>query len=582
MKWILCCVVIGYAFFISSCNNKNNAPPNILLILADDQGYGDLAIHGNRVIETPTLDALAKESARFEKFYVSPLCAPTRASLLTGRYHLSTGVVSVSKGMEIMRTGEETIAEMCKANGYVTGMFGKWHNGQHMPNHPNGQGFDEFFGFCGGHWSNYFNTDLEENGEIVHTKGYISDVLTNKAIEFIDQNKTGPFLCYMAYNTPHTPHQVPDKYFDKYKAKGLNDELACIYGMVENMDENINRLLTKLKNSGLDKNTIVIYLSDNGPNGVRYNDDMKGIKGSVDEGGVRVPCFWRWPGKITPHTIHAMSAHIDVMPTLKELCNLNFNNKLPMDGVSLATLLMNKKEETVRHIFYSHVAQPQIPIRDFPAAVREDSILLVLKENEQILYNLKNDPSQLNNIIATNGPLAEKLKRKYDVWWQRETKDLSYEVTIPLDERSKRVELPGYEASFTGNIKYYEGHGWAHDWLTSWISKQDSIIWEVESLEDQNYSVFMQYTCPLKDIGSEVQLSLDSQIVSAKITEAFDPPFLPSPDRVKRKEAYEKPWKSLKMGDIHINKGKHRLILKAQLIAGQSVADLNSIELMKK
>ena len=174
-----------------------------MVILSDDQGYGDLSLHGNKNISTPVLDQFAKESARFDRFYVSPLCAPTRASLLTGRYHLRTGTVSVSQGLEIMQSNEVTLAEVLHDNGYRTGIFGKWHNGEHMPNHPMGQGFDEFFGFCGGHWSNYFDTELEHNGKKMQTKGYITDILTDKAIEFIDVNKDKPFL--LLCSVQHSP-----------------------------------------------------------------------------------------------------------------------------------------------------------------------------------------------------------------------------------------------------------------------------------------------------------------------------------------------------------------------------------------
>ncbi|MGK2863175.1 MAG: sulfatase-like hydrolase/transferase, partial [Chitinophagaceae bacterium] len=262
--------------------------PNVILVLTDDQGWGDLSLHGNPWVETPNLDKLARSGGRFNHFYVSPLCAPTRASILTGRYHLKTNVVSVSKGLEIMDTEETTLAELFKANGYNTGIFGKWHNGEHYPNRPNDQGFDEFLGFCAGHLSNYFSTDLNYNGKDVKTKGYITDVLTDAALKFIEANKQSPFFCYIPYNAPHTPHQVPDKYFNKYKAKGLDNELASIYGMVENVDDNIGRLVHFLKKNQLEENTIIIFMSDNGPNGIRYNGAMKGIKGSVHEGGVRV------------------------------------------------------------------------------------------------------------------------------------------------------------------------------------------------------------------------------------------------------------------------------------------------------
>ena len=274
------------------------AQPNIVLIMADDMGWGDIAMNGNPFsINTPNLEKIARSGARFEHFMVSPLCAPTRASLLTGRYHLRTGVSNVTGGLETMRSEEVTMAEVFRNAGYATGLFGKWHNGAHYPQDPNGQGFDEFFGFCGGHWTNYFNTRLQHNQTMVATRGYITDVLTDAALDFIEKNKARPFLCYIPYNAPHGPFQVDDKYFNKFKSKGVNDMDAAIYGMVENVDENIGRVLEKLESLKLTGNTIVVFLTDNGPNSNRYNGYMKGKKGAVDEGGCTGTVVYSLAGK---------------------------------------------------------------------------------------------------------------------------------------------------------------------------------------------------------------------------------------------------------------------------------------------
>lgn len=563
-----------------SSTRKEEKLPNVLLILTDDQGYGDLTIHGNQFIETPNIDNLAKESAQFERFYVSPLCAPTRASLLTGRYHLRTGTVSVSKGLEIMRENETTLAEMFKENGYKTGIFGKWHNGKHYPNHPNGQGFDEFFGFCGGHWTNYFDTMLEHNGKEVSTKGYITDVLTEKALDFIGNNKKQPFFCYVPYNAPHSPHQVPDKYFDKYKAKGLDDELASIYGMCDNMDENIGKLLKKLDDSGLSENTIVIFMTDNGPNGVRYNANMKGIKGSVDEGGVRVPCFVRWKGKILPHTIKTLGSHIDILPTLQEICELKPVKTKPLDGISLAKNLLGNEQKIERAI-YSHVAQPEKNIKAFPGAVRTNQYRLIVKENTTELYDMLNDPEQKNNIASTETITFEKLKSDYMRWFADVSKEIKPELSIPISSKLDYIELPTYEADFSGNITYKEGHGWVHDWLVNWTSTQDTISWDVQSLENQEFTLKVNYTCSENQVGSELQISIGKQKIRGKIKEAFDPKMIPSPDRVKRKEVYEKEWKSLSLGKITLPKGKSRIVLTAPKIARNEVAEIKSIVLVK-
>lgn len=565
---------------LSASKKKQTKMPNVLLILTDDQGYGDLSLHGNKFIETPNIDKLAKESAQFERFYVSPLCAPTRASLLTGRYHLRTGTVSVSKGLEIMRENEVTLAEIFKANAYQTGIFGKWHNGKHYPNHPNGQGFDEFFGFCGGHWTNYFDTMLEHNGEEVSTKGYITDILTEKALDFIEKNKNQPFFCYVPYNAPHSPHQVPDKYFDKYKAKGLDDELSSIYGMCDNMDENIGKLLEKLDKSGISENTIVIFMTDNGPNGVRYNANMKGIKGSVDEGGVRVPCFIRWKGKIMPSTIKTLGSHIDIFPTLQEICGLKPIKTKPLDGISFAKNLFGRDSKNDREIF-SHVAQPEKIIKQYPAAVRTNQYRLIVKEQKTELYDMFKDPEQKTDISSLEKSVFTKLSNDYKKWFADVTQDIKPELSIPLSPKINTIELPTYEADFSGNITYKEGHGWVHDWLVNWTNEKDMISWEIQSPVSQQFKVKLNYTCPESQVGSTIKLSIGNQTITSKIKAAFDPEMIQSLDRVKRKEVYEKQWKSMQIGTILISKGKSKIVLTAPKIAKNEVAEIKSIILYK-
>ena len=554
--------------------------PNVLLILSDDQGYGDLGIHGNAMVETPILNKFAKESAQFEQFFVSPLCAPTRASLLTGRYHLRTGTVSVSKGLETMREKEVTIAEVFKGNGYKTGIFGKWHNGSHFPNHPNGQGFDEFFGFCGGHLSNYFDTKLEFNGKQVSTKGYITDVLTQKALDFIEKNKDQPFFCYVPYNAPHSPNQVPDQYFNKYKAKGLDNELSSIYGMCENMDENIGKLLRKLENLRISENTIVIFMTDNGPNSVRYNGNMKGIKGSVDEGGVRVPCFIRWLGRIQATTIKILGSSIDILPTLQELCTLKPIQTLPLDGISLAKYLIGKAQDVDR-ILFTHVAQPEKILKTYPAAVRTNQYRLVIKERSTELYDMLKDPEQKNDISEKELEITEKLKTKFGNWFADVSKNIQLELSIPINKKSNYIELPTYEAGFSGTIKYKEGHGWAHDWLVNWKSKKDSIWWDIESAENQIFQLKFVYSCPSGEQGSEINLNIGDQHITYKIKEAFDSKIVQSSDRTPRKEVYEKEWKYINLGKFTIPKGKSRLILTANNIAKNEVGEVKSILLWK-
>ncbi|MEE3220552.1 MAG: sulfatase-like hydrolase/transferase, partial [Planctomycetota bacterium] len=261
--------------------------PNVIVILTDDQGWGDLSLNGNKNLNTPNIDSLAREGARFERFFVCPVCSPTRAEFLTGRYHPRCGVYSTSAGGERMNLDEMTIADTFKAAGYATGAFGKWHNGMQFPYHPNGRGFDEFYGFCSGHWGNYFGPPLDHNGKIVRGEGFVIDDFTNRAIKFIEQHKGRPFFSYLPYNTPHSPMQVPDRWWNKFQGKrlpmrhrdpGREDVVhsRAALAMCENVDWNVGRILKKLDELQIADNTIVVFFCDNGPNGSWWNGGMKG------------------------------------------------------------------------------------------------------------------------------------------------------------------------------------------------------------------------------------------------------------------------------------------------------------------
>ena len=308
--------------------------PNVVVILADDQGWGDLSVNGNSNLATPHIDSLAKMGVVFERFFVCPVCSPTRAEFLTGRYHPRGGVYAVSTGGERLNPDEKTIADTFKAAGYATGAFGKWHNGSQWPYHPNARGFDEYYGFTSGHWGTYFDPPLEHNGQLVRGRGYITDDMTDHALAFIQQHKDRPFFCYVPFNTPHSPMQVPDRFYErlangdlemrgrKPAAEDIGFTRAAL-AMCENIDWNVGRLLRRLDELKLADNTIVLYFSDNGPNSPRWNGGMKGIKGSTDEGGVRAPLLIRWPGHIPAGIrIPQIAGAIDLLPTLADLAGV--------------------------------------------------------------------------------------------------------------------------------------------------------------------------------------------------------------------------------------------------------------------
>ncbi|GAB3547203.1 arylsulfatase [Spirosoma fluminis] len=554
--------------------------PNVVFILTDDQGWGDLSLHGNRFVETPNIDRLARNGAQFDRFFVSPLCAPTRASLLTGRYHLRTGTVSVTQGWERMRSAELTLAEVFRQNGYATGCFGKWHNGEHAPEDPNGQGFDEFLGFCAGHWNNYFDTDLQQNDRMVPTKGFITDVLTDAALHFISKHKARPFFCYVPFNAPHSPHQVPDRYFDKYKAKGLDNEQASIYGMVENIDDNVGRLLVRLDQLGLAQNTIVVFATDNGPNGHRFNGQMKGIKGSVDEGGVRVPLFMRWPARIRPQTrIRPNTAHIDLLPTLVDLCGLRFRPTNPIDGRSLADLVLGKVDTLPDRLLFTHVAgmsAGRLPAQ--PGAVRTAQYRLVRQKEQTQLYDMLGDPSQSTDLAAIQPQRVQMLQAAYDRWFGEVSQTINSSRPVPVAGR--RVLLQAPEAHFSGNIRYKQGNGWANDWLVNWRSPADSIWWDVEVERPGVYQLSLQYTAGAAALGALLTLTAGNQTLQQTIQTSFDPPLKPSPDRIPRKEVYEKPWAWLALGKLTLSRGNHRILLQAGSVPNGQVAELKALSLV--
>ena len=303
------CALLSVFFTPPHAGAADPARPNVVILLADDAGWGDYGFNGNKRVRTPHIDSLARDGVILPNFYVCPVCSPTRAEMLTGRYYPRTGVRGVSVGQERMNLDETTLAEVFRKAGYATGAFGKWHNGSQWPYHPMARGFDQFFGYTAGHWGEYFDPLLEEAGQMQRHTGYIVDICTDRALSFIEKNRDRPFLCYVPFTTPHSPWGVPQKNWDTWKERVLTqtatrpaeenpEETRCALAMIENQDANVGRVLNKLSELGLSENTVVLYFSDNGPNTARWNGGMKGRKGTVDEGGVRSPFVLRYPRKV--------------------------------------------------------------------------------------------------------------------------------------------------------------------------------------------------------------------------------------------------------------------------------------------
>lgn len=411
-------------------------PPNVVLIVTDDQGWGDVGFHGNPRLKTPHLDRLAAESVELGHFYVCPVCSPTRASLMTGRYNYRTGVIDTYLGRSTMVAEETTLAEMFAAAGYRTGIFGKWHLGDNYPSRPIDQGFAEALVHRGGGigqpadppGNSYFDPLLAHNGRDEKTKGYASDIFTDAAIDFMTAHRERPWFVYLAFNCPHTPLQVPKEYQDPYRGQSLGEATEKLYGMVANIDDNLGRLLAKINELGLDDQTIVVFLTDNGPQqGARYNGVLRGLKGSVYDGGIRVPCLVRWPGRLEAgRKVDQVAAHIDLAPTLLEACGISRPPGVAFDGLSLWPVLRGEQASLPERLLFFQWHRGDEPQKFRACAVRGPRYKLVQPEGsfEQspfepawALYDMSADPAERQNVIDAHPDVAASMKAAYEKWF---------------------------------------------------------------------------------------------------------------------------------------------------------------------
>ncbi len=416
------CAALG-AGALSSSRAVAAVRPNVILVMTDDQGYGDLACHGNTVIQTPNLDRLHSQSVRFTNFHVDPLCSPTRSALMTGRYSCRTGVWSTVLGRSILRRDEVTMGDVFTGNGYRTAMFGKWHLGDNYPYRPEDRGFQETVHHGGGgigqapdYWGNsYFNDTYVHNGKLQKYQGYCTDVFFDNLLRFTEENRSRPFFVYVPTNAAHSPFNVAQKYSKPYEAKGMPEQLAKFYGMISNIDENMGRLMDHLKKNDLEQNTLLIWMTDNGTSGSGFNAGMRQRKGSPYEGGHRVPCFVRWPagGIQGGRDVDRLAAHIDLLPSLIDLAGLSPREGPAFDGISVAPLLTEKGSTQDRTLFV------QTQQRDDPEKWKRSAVLTErwrLIEGRE-LYDLPADASQSNDVSAQNAPTVAKLREEYERWW---------------------------------------------------------------------------------------------------------------------------------------------------------------------
>lgn len=557
------------------------AKPNIVVILADDQGWGDLSVTGNSNLATPNIDSLAKSGVMLDRFYVCPVCSPTRAEFFTGRYHPRGGVRGVSTGGERLNLDEKTIGDTFKAAGYATGAFGKWHNGTQWPYHPNARGFDEYYGFTSGHWGSYFDPPLDHNGKPVQGRGFISDDLTDHALQFIQENQARPFFCYVPYNTPHSPMQVPERFYQKFAKDDLKlrsrnpqqedvDFTRAALAMCENIDWNVGRILQRLDDLKLADNTIVVYFSDNGPNSWRWNGGMKGRKGSTDEGGVRSPFLIRWPGHIPAGArVPKIAGTIDLLPTLADLAGIPVASRKPLDGVSLKPLLAGTAKDWPDRMIFSHWSGK--------VSVRTQRYRL---DSAGKLFDMESDPGQDRDLAKEQPEIAARLTRAVDTWRKEMLPGL------PNDDRPFTVgftefpitQLPARDGVPHGSVQR-SASAPNCSFFQNWTRPEDRITWDVAVAAAGRYEAVIYYTCPQADVGSTVELSFNGSRIEGMVSEANDPPLRGAEnDRVLRQgESYVKDFKPLRLGVIELKSGRGQLTLQALKLAGRQVMDVRSV-----
>lgn len=571
--------------------------PNVLLIVTDDQGYGDLSIHGNPILKTPHLDRLGEDSVRFDRFYVHSYCAPTRAALLTGRWPLRTGSHGVTDTTATMRTDEVTLAEALKTAGYRTACIGKWHNGAQFPYTAPGQGFDEFFGFNGGHINDYFDAELLRGARPEQTQGFVTDVLTDEALRFVKANQSSPFFCYLAYNAPHLPLQVPDRYFDLFKAQGLSDEVAAFLGMCANIDDNVGRLLAELDALGLANDTIVMFTTDNGGTvgSAVFNAGMHGGKGSVHEGGSRVPLFVRWPtANWTPKVVNTLAAHIDIYPTVLDLCDVTPPPGPKVDGRSLRPLLDGDESPWPERPLFTYTSfskQEQSPGGvSIAGAVRTPKYRLVRERPRKAaprheaawqLYDMDADPGEKTDLASRQADVVAELSRLYDEWYADVSNRELERAPVQVGHAQENpVELLATQAEMLQGPRYAIT-AFSGGWLTGWTRPAAQISFDIDVVAAGDYEVRVKYVCPMADAGSTIRVRAgDAQAETVVPGSAVT--VVPLPHRGKAATTFtDMEWATLRVGVLHLPAGRTRLTLDAPTVAAAQVMDFKSIVMRK-
>lgn len=456
-----CSAFLGFAFvgLMFTSANAQTARPNVVIVITDDQGYGDLSCHGNPILKTPNLDALHADSVRLTDYHVAPTCSPTRSAFLTGHWTNRTGVWHTIMGRSMLRENEVTMGDVFSDAGYATGMFGKWHLGDNYPFRPEDRGFSEVMRHGGGgvgqtpdHWDNaYFDGAYWHNSKVTPVKGFCTDVFFDYAEQFIKDSHSAkkPFLAYIATNAPHGPMHSPEKFSAPYS--DLNTNLANFYGMIANIDENVGQLRKLLDDLQITDNTIFIYTTDNGTSSGDkvFNAGMRGKKGSHYDGGHRVPLFVRWPkaGLVGGRDVDMITSYVDVLPTLISMCRVGSPEGVQFDGVDISPLIYGKEKDWPDRILVTDSQRVKDPIKWKSSAVMTDRWRLC---NGKELFDIQADPGQKSDVAKDHQDVVNRLREFYESWWTE---------LEPTFAQSTSIHL--------GNPADNPARLTSHDWITT-------------------------------------------------------------------------------------------------------------------
>ncbi|HIM29987.1 MAG TPA: hypothetical protein EYG57_10540 [Planctomycetes bacterium] len=578
-RWLM---ILG--FLLLAVPAMSAEKPNILFVLTDDQGWWDVGMRGNKDLDTPVLDALSEESVDFSRFYAAPVCAPTRAGLMTGRYCFRTGLYNTRFGGDTLGLSEVTIAEQLKKAGYRTGCFGKWHLGKYAPYQPHHRGFDEFLGHYHGHIDKYDYPDqIVHNGKPVEARRYVTDLFTDAAIEFIETNQKQPWFCYLPFNAPHSPWVVGtshdgqargDLLINKYLKRGLELREARIYAMIDIIDQNVGRLLKRLDELKLTDNTVVLFMTDNGGVSRHFKAGLRANKGSIYEGGVRVPLFVRWPKHFPAGgRVEAQCSHVDLFPTFCELAGVPLPDDRKIDGMSLLPLLEAGSGQR-HHKYVYHTWDRYFPNPNDRWAISDQRWKLACQirrgetatEKNWQLFDLDADLAEKNNLADKHPEIVRRLRAEFLRWFDDVTDGVEYRpVPIPVGHTAEPlVEIQPSWAKWQGkNVTYvFRGYDW--DTIEGWKEAGEHATWKLDVLRGGTYEVAISYGRSARG-GGTLRLSVGDQTVECT------PPTTPTADVFTR----------LDVGTLVLSKGPATLKAEVVTAHGTELLRLNRIFLRR-